>query len=1322
MKKICWGLTLYLLAIVSIEAQFKDIGVASYYSIPENSQNNDYVGYFHSWVTYNPANPLKYSIQSNHQDAYKINSSTGLIQVNNQQALETSTQDKVHIVLIRIEDGKYFDVDTAFIRIKDNDHCIFIDPSRSSNGNGSYNSPYNTWSGVTIKGGYGYFQKRGTKFGDQTIRVYQDGTEQNPTVLSAYGQGNRPILDGSNHHYHYVSAIAIGDKVDKFIDFVQIYNYDFYNWGGNGILSFYYNTHIETNNCLFRNNGQFDNPNDGGKKGPGLYYYGDKVSQKPQYNYTRNCVSHHNTEHGFKYENSQKSFIINCHAHDNGKGGSGHGFQLGYTENSYYKGLKAHNNRHSGIATRCRYSHLEDIIAYGNEHGIKVWNHGKDFGHDLTIKKAILYNNRNDPSKSGGIYTLEDVNNIVFDSIVSYGNIFGMNIRGENKNITITRSSIYDNTSTGISFSSYSYAGYDKGHENININFCHIQRNNKGIEEEGNYKINGITIDHTNFNDNTQFDMTMHSNVLNARVRNVHYENLTGNFEAVSNYDLDNGNPYSDDEYNFHDHAISKQQGTNLGYTKDIRGWKIGDTISIGAYIHGADPTAHAIDPPVFPDPLPDSIFAITDDATLRFGSNSNNNYGSSGTNIIKTIAPGEPDSTYHSRIILKFDLQNLELHRDSIEKAELFMYLSDPSNSEHSLYQTSNDWDENTVTANNAPKLGAHITTNTVRDSTQWHGFNITKYVFDQLLTKSEISIYAESNNSDYARYNSNNSSSIELRPYIKISKGVYVEPPIDSTEAPKDTTQSPTDTTTVTDPVDQVENRSPKIDNQELYAKISENATHGDIDLIKATDPDNDELSFRILRDDHSMFTINSKTGLLSFDSELPIDPLAKNKYYITVSVTDNSDKPKSDEAIITISFEPNYKVYFIDPQTKSTSRDGSLAKPFKSWSEVSWEEGAYYAQKSGTIAQEGKILVTANNVTLQSYGEGERPRIESSATDYAFKFYDKQGTTLKNLEINAESAIAGIYFMGSECKDNLVSNCVFNASQYGIRLIEGDGFEIEYSSFDNPVNGVYTFADETNIKYSIFKNSELAINIASLNSSAEIFNNVFFSNKSGVSSSYSELIVYNNIFYLEYPGDNAINHNLDKLVSDNNIFYPDQEGFVKIAERSYVDLEDLQSNEQLDLNSLTDDPQFVDVYYENFSITEQSPAIDAGKNVGIFKDIMGIDVPYGSAPDIGAVELKSAQAPSRNEELEEAFGDFRLYPNPTRDFITISVDNTIVNVNKLTVLSVTGRTIISENLPLSESNELMIDMSQESPGIYVAVVYTPTQIYSKQFMVQR
>jgi hypothetical protein len=476
--------------------------------------------------------------------------------------------------------------------------------------------------------------------------------------------------------------------------------------------------------------------------------------------------------------------------------------------------------------------------------------------------------------------------------------------------------------------------------------------------------------------------------------------------------------------------------------------------------------------------------------------------------------------------------------------------------------------------------------------------------------------------------------------------------------------------------------------------------------IGTILASDPDEDQsISYQIIGgNEESLFYIESTTGELIIN-ELP-ESMIPTQYKLMVEVSDNAAENLQSIAEIFVDIQASNNTIYIDPEnTEDTQRDGSIDHPFISWSEVIWIDGAWYLQKRGTIATEEKILIQANHVNLSDYGFGDKPKIKSKAIDYAIKVIEKNHINISNLEILAENAIGCVYFLGTSCENNAVVNCELNGADYGLRIIDGKSYVVKYNVFEAKVDGIYSIADYAEIYYNVFKGNHTAVNLSSYSSNAVLYNNVFYNNRQGISASYAEISLFNNIFYLTSAGDRAINHELDKLVSNHNIYYPEQTGFIQIANLEYNKLNEIQDKLGLDMNSLTQDPMFVDTYNDNFGIENYSKAVDAGKLVGLEKDFVGQKVPTGLAPDIGLIEISNPTAVEKN--IIDDNSRLKISPNPTKGIFYISVNNHLGNATEISVYSSAGHRVSTENVYKSGTFTKRFDLTDLSPGIYYVTV---------------
>jgi hypothetical protein len=413
---------------------------------------------------------------------------------------------------------------------------------------------------------------------------------------------------------------------------------------------------------------------------------------------------------------------------------------------------------------------------------------------------------------------------------------------------------------------------------------------------------------------------------------------------------------------------------------------------------------------------------------------------------------------------------------------------------------------------------------------------------------------------------------------------------------------------------------NHEPLMNNQTFVISSDNVSTFSK--KISASDPDAGQvLKYSITSgNDAGIFSLNATAGILTCTAgkisfEKPVI------YNLTVMATDNGNPNLSASSAVKITSESNLTTFYIDPTNQQDDiHNGTEEHPFSSWKQVSWVNGNTYLQKCGTVSQETKVNISASNVKIGSYGEGDQPVFQSNVNDFAVRAFEKSNVVIENLHIIAPEAVSCIYIIGEGTDSITIRNCIFEGAVNGVRVLNALNITICYNTFINNSEAIYCYADKSLIYYNVFRENDIAIDALGYTATSEIYNNIFYNNDVGISNSYSELTLYNNIFYLGKESNTAINNQMDKLVSDNNIFYPEREGFIKMDNRNYNSLHEFQQDKSLDMNSFTEDPQFVDVYNMNFALKMTSPAINAGKTVGLQMDFNGTAVPYGGFPDIG------------------------------------------------------------------------------------------------------
>lgn len=137
----------------------------------------------------------------------------------------------------------------------------------------------------------------------------------------------------------------------------------------------------------------------------------------------------------------------------------------------------------------------------------------------------------------------------------------------------------------------------------------------------------------------------------------------------------------------------------------------------------------------------------------------------------------------------------------------------------------------------------------------------------------------------------------------------------------------------------------------------------------------------------------------------------------------------------------WEPPSNAVFIDPKNvDDPKKDGSIKHPFSSFEEIKWKDNTVYALKRNTeIIVSEAIMLSANQITLASYGSGSRPRIFSTTEKHALtsKWENANKIIIRDIEIHAPKAESGI-IIRTGSKDASIINCVVHGPRWGIRVL--------------------------------------------------------------------------------------------------------------------------------------------------------------------------------------------------------------------------------------------------------------------------------------------
>jgi len=137
----------------------------------------------------------------------------------------------------------------------------------------------------------------------------------------------------------------------------------------------------------------------------------------------------------------------------------------------------------------------------------------------------------------------------------------------------------------------------------------------------------------------------------------------------------------------------------------------------------------------------------------------------------------------------MKFDLSNVS----NMNHAVVRLAVSSTTEGPVSVYETSNNWDENTITESNAPSVGNVITTSYVSNGNTYVDWNISDYVEENLGSEISIVFDIAPSNSDSHLFNSRQTST---PPQLLLSSipEVVVPQPITNIALNQSTNQSST------------------------------------------------------------------------------------------------------------------------------------------------------------------------------------------------------------------------------------------------------------------------------------------------------------------------------------------------------------------------------------------------------------------------------------------------------------------------------------------------------------------------------------------------
>lgn len=206
---------------------------------------------------------------------------------------------------------------------------------------------------------------------------------------------------------------------------------------------------------------------------------------------------------------------------------------------------------------------------------------------------------------------------------------------------------------------------------------------------------------------------------------------------------------------------------------------------------------------------------------------------------------------------------------------------------------------------------------------------------------------------------------------------------------------------------------------------------------------------------------------------------------------------------------------------------------------------------------------------------------------------------------------------------------SDSTFSRNGYGLYCSKSSGCTIDACRFDSNIDGSFVCNEsKTLIRNCIMSGTRnYGALIVGAQSGSQIWNNTIANNRNyGIYFLKGEALFVNNI--IAYSGGTGVYNNGCSLKHDHNLLFDNQKDF---------------HGDELSGNEIKEDPLFVNVKLNDFHLTDDSPAVDAGMDgTGIVDfDLIGVKRPGdgGKKWDLGCYEHGAkAKGVTRIQEWQE------------------------------------------------------------------------------------
>jgi VCBS repeat-containing protein len=364
----------------------------------------------------------------------------------------------------------------------------------------------------------------------------------------------------------------------------------------------------------------------------------------------------------------------------------------------------------------------------------------------------------------------------------------------------------------------------------------------------------------------------------------------------------------------------------------------------------------------------------------------------------------------------------------------------------------------------------------------------------------------------------------------------------------------------------------------------------------------------------------------------------------------------------------------------------------------------------RRDGIIANDFENIEIANcNINTVNQDWVSDPYAKGSCINLS-SLNGKVNIHNNELEHSGTGNSAGVSINGTSIEGLIENNILEGGNISGNQCLDLNNttgiYMVRYNTIKGSETGINVDADTALIYYNQLIDNSIAIEVKQ-NKAAAVVNNTFVGNKaySIESLSGSTIIAKNNVYYLTPTASNVYNLG-GTFSSDFNNFNIEKPGFLN----GYSTLASWTSANGMDNNSIIEDPLFESIESGDFRIQSNSPCINKGAETGIVNDFFGMSVPQAGLPDIGFCEVSSDSIQSTEESVLSTAdlineSNITVYPNPTADIININLAKYADQQVSIKIINMNGYEIHSSFT--KGEQKVTINMENEKPGIYLAVI---------------